>query len=210
MNTMTTPTPPAGYKLVKGEDIKDRVPEGAKVATRSQEWTDSWFVGQKLDALLWKECYAIPETKPEPVIPEIGPQPPNGYVLKHRSEILEELPVGSMAWCPVFKKWVKDVFGDVKHHSSDREWYAIKNEKSSILEEAKSIVAGDRAKDYGDVNESFTRIAAFWTAWKGVEFTPWDVAQMMILLKVSRAKTSRKRDTLVDIVGYAECAEGLE
>lgn len=86
----------------------------------------------------------------------------------------------------------------------------LKNEKSSILEEAKAIVAGDRAKDYGDVNESFTRIAAFWTAWKGVEFTPWDVAHMMILLKVSRAKTSRKRDTLVDIVGYAECAEGLE
>ena len=68
-------------------------------------------------------------------------------------------------------------------------------------------MAGDRAQDYGDATESFKRIAALWTAWKGVEFTPWDVAQMMILLKVSRAKTSRKRDTLVDIIGYAECAE---
>jgi hypothetical protein len=138
MNTMTTPTPPAGYKLVKGEDIKDRVPEGALIWSSSQsledepEWVPSGRVCMSLYAPGQLTAhYAIPETKPESVIPEIGPQPPKGYVLKHRSEILEELPVGSMAWCPVFKKWVKDVFGDVKYHSSDREWYAIKNEKET-------------------------------------------------------------------------------
>ena len=78
---------------------------------------------------------------------------------------------------------------------------------TSISDTAKSIVAGDRAKDYGDASESFARIAALWSAWKGVEFTSWDVAMMMILLKVSRAKTSKKQDTLIDIIGYAECAE---
>lgn len=78
---------------------------------------------------------------------------------------------------------------------------------TSISDIAKSIVAGDRAKDYGDASESFARIAALWSAWKGVEFTSWDVAMMMILLKVSRAKTSKKQDTLIDIIGYAECAE---
>ena len=77
-------------------------------------------------------------------------------------------------------------------------------------DEAKTIVAGDRASDYGDANESFSRIAKLWSAYTGTTITPWDVAQMMILLKVSRAKTSRKRDTLVDIVGYAECASKLE
>ena len=81
------------------------------------------------------------------------------------------------------------------------------NENKSISDTAKSIVAGDRAKDYGDASESFARIAALWSAWKGIEFTSWDVAMMMILLKVSRAKTSKKQDTLIDIIGYAECAE---
>lgn len=80
----------------------------------------------------------------------------------------------------------------------------------SIVAEAQAIVAGDRAADYGDVNQSFTRIASLWSAYTGTTITPWDVAQMMIMLKVSRAKTSKKRDTLVDIIGYAECAAKLE
>lgn len=84
-----------------------------------------------------------------------------------------------------------------------------KDAQPSIVEEAQAIVAGDRAADYGDVNESFARISKIWSAYAGTTITPWDVAQMMILLKVSRAKTSRKRDTLVDIVGYAECASQL-
>jgi len=78
-----------------------------------------------------------------------------------------------------------------------------------ISEEAAAVVAGDRADDYGDVNESFARIAKLWSAYTGTTISPWDVAQMMILLKVSRAKTSTKRDTLVDIAGYAECAGQL-
>ena len=81
--------------------------------------------------------------------------------------------------------------------------------QDSITEEAAAIVSGERASDYGDVNASFARIAALWSAYTGATISPWDVAQMMILLKVSRAKTSRKRDTLVDIAGYAECAGKL-
>jgi hypothetical protein len=79
----------------------------------------------------------------------------------------------------------------------------------SISEEAAAVVAGNRADDYGNVNESFTRIAKLWSVYTGTTISPWDVAQMMILLKVSRAKTSTKRDTLVDIAGYAECAGQL-
>lgn len=82
--------------------------------------------------------------------------------------------------------------------------------EKSITDEAKAIVAGERAADYGDAKASFSRIAQLWSAYTGIGITPWDVAQMMILLKVSRAKTSRKRDTLVDIVGYAECASKLD
>ena len=88
-------------------------------------------------------------------------------------------------------------------------WYAVPKPSQSIAEEAAAVVAGDRAADYGDVNESFARISKLWSAYTGSTITPWDVAQMMILLKVSRAKTSTKRDTLVDIIGYAECAGQL-
>ena len=141
---MTTPTPPPGYKLVKGIDIKDRVPEGAMVWKAKNVWGDSGFCGFGLPDQNLKNFYAIPSST------------------------------------------------------------------ESITNEAKTIVAGDRASDYGDANESFARIAKLWSAYTGTTISPWDVAQMMILLKVSRAKTSRKRDTLVDIVGYAECASKLE
>lgn len=141
----TTPIPPQGYKLVKGEDIKDRVPEGAMVWESLQDvprWRHSSFCGRSIVNI--------------------------------------------------------------------ESFYAIPSSPESITDEAKTIVAGDRASDYGDANESFARIAKLWSAYTGTTISPWDVAQMMILLKVSRAKTSRKRDTLVDIVGYAECASKLE
>jgi hypothetical protein len=70
---MNTPTPPAGYKLIKGEDIKDRVPEGALIWSSSQcledepEWAPSGRIGGQLYGLEVKSLYAIPETKPEPV-----------------------------------------------------------------------------------------------------------------------------------------------
>ncbi len=87
---------------------------------------------------------------------------------------------------------------------------ATPDSQQSISEEAAAIVAGERQSDYGDANESFSRIANLWSAYTGSTIEPWDVAQMMILLKVSRAKTSKKRDTLVDIIGYAECAGRLK
>jgi hypothetical protein len=86
---------------------------------------------------------------------------------------------------------------------------ATPDSQQSISEEAAAIVAGERQVDYGDANKSFARIANLWSAYTGSTIEPWDVAQMMILLKVSRAKTSKKRDTLVDIIGYAECAGKL-
>lgn len=72
-----------------------------------------------------------------------------------------------------------------------------------VLEEALALTNGDRADDYGDARESFARIAALWSPVFGVEVTPKQVALCMVLLKVSRACTSDKRDTWVDMAGYA-------
>ena len=130
---MNTPTPPEGYMLVKGEDIKDRVPEGALIWSSSQclddepEWILSGRIGMSLYAPGQKTAfYAIPETKPAPAIPEVGPQPPDGYVLRHRSEIESDLPPSLMVWYPVLKTWVRNVFARLVDHSNDREWFAIK------------------------------------------------------------------------------------
>ena len=65
---MNTPTPPAGYKLVKGEDIKDRVPKGALFWEHGKSWVRSMMAGDRLRFAFQLEAdYAIPETKPEPV-----------------------------------------------------------------------------------------------------------------------------------------------
>lgn len=79
----------------------------------------------------------------------------------------------------------------------------------SITQEASELVNGDRQADYGDMNDSFTRIAALWTAYLGYHVDKFDVAKMMILLKVSRARNGNHRDSYVDIVGYVECVDKL-
>lgn len=80
---------------------------------------------------------------------------------------------------------------------------------TSITEEAKSIVEGKRQEDYGNINDSFLRIAGLWSAYVGVHIDKYDVAKMMMLLKISRAKNGNHRDSYVDIVGYVECVDKL-
>ncbi len=78
-----------------------------------------------------------------------------------------------------------------------------------IIEEAQKIVHGQRNEDYGDMADSFKRIAALWSGYLGTQVDMFDVAKMMILLKVSRAKHGNHRDSYVDIVGYVECVDKL-
>ena len=79
-----------------------------------------------------------------------------------------------------------------------------------ILEEALAITDGNRQDDYGSAIESFQRIADFWSTYLAGKLheriTPVEVAQMMVLLKVSRSLTSPKRDTFVDQAGYSRLA----
>lgn len=144
------PTPPPGFKLVKGGELKAPFSDRLLVFTDEDEWDESYYPGSVYDKIKAEDLggwYATPiETPTE---------------------------------CP-----------------------------QSLLDAAKQIV-DERGKDYGDSQKSFERIAKFWSAYKSVEITPKDVAAMMILLKISRWVTSDKPDTLLDIVGYAECAAKL-
>lgn len=83
--------------------------------------------------------------------------------------------------------------------------------KPPILAEASELIHGDRAKDYGDAKESFAHIAALWSAYTKTTISPQDVAMMMSLLKMSRAKHSgfTHRDSFVDMAGYVALASDI-
>lgn len=86
-------------------------------------------------------------------------------------------------------------------------------EPESILQEAQRITRGDRNADYGHPLEDWSRIAEFWTIANqdilkpGASFDAERGLLMMILMKLSRDLFQAKRDTRVDIAGYADCME---
>jgi hypothetical protein len=86
--------------------------------------------------------------------------------------------------------------------------------KVSVLEEAQSIVYGDREKTYGHPAKNLKTIASMWTAYMNnmddgnFSVTAKDVAAMMMLVKVARfANDPSHRDNLVDVCGYAALIE---
>lgn len=77
--------------------------------------------------------------------------------------------------------------------------------RTETLQTAELLVTGTRAKEYGDAGTSFANIAALWTSYlNDITISSHDVAMMMILLKIVRAKASPDHeDSYVDIAGYA-------
>lgn len=80
-------------------------------------------------------------------------------------------------------------------------------DKVSIIEAAHNAITKDRAATHGDAEQSFSKIADYWSAYLGWELTPFDVAQMMVLFKIARAQGNPNHaDNFVDQVGYAALA----
>lgn len=85
-----------------------------------------------------------------------------------------------------------------------------KYEPETILEEAQRLVHGNRGADYGHPAIDFGRTAGMATAMlseklrDGAAITRRDVGMFMILVKLSRLGHRFKRDSVVDIAGYAE------
>lgn len=78
--------------------------------------------------------------------------------------------------------------------------------RKEILETAEKMVCGHREQDYGSPEDSFNKIAALWTAYKGVNFDSIDVSMMMALLKIARISSGTATDdSFVDLAGYAAC-----
>lgn len=72
-----------------------------------------------------------------------------------------------------------------------------------ILEQAASLVSGDRRETHGDAKASYQFIASIWSARLGVTVTAADVCWMMTDVKYSRSKFGAfNNDDFVDGAGY--------
>lgn len=77
-------------------------------------------------------------------------------------------------------------------------------DKNDILDKAKTIINGERQGTYGNAEDNFASIAAFWGTYLNTPIDSTDVANMMILMKVARnASGVYKDDNHIDICGYA-------
>lgn len=104
------------------------------------------------------------------------------------------------------EKLMQDAAAFIKCHTTGDQKKQPTTRKT-ILDTAEKCVCHDRQDTHGRPEDSFGDIADLWTAYKGVEFAPVDVAQMMILLKIARAKGNPAHtDNWVDMAGYAACA----
>ncbi|MGH2342577.1 DUF6378 domain-containing protein [Segnochrobactraceae bacterium EtOH-i3] len=81
---------------------------------------------------------------------------------------------------------------------------------AALLAEAAETIQ-QREGAHGDKGKTFRMIAAMWSAYLGAEVSPADVAQMMVLLKVARARCGDRahRDHYVDQAGYVACTADL-
>lgn len=81
----------------------------------------------------------------------------------------------------------------------------------SILQEAQRLIHGQRNADYGHPRENFQHSADLFSAYLGVPVSSMDIANLMILMKLSRVHgTGYHRDSYTDIAGYAGCVERIE
>lgn len=86
----------------------------------------------------------------------------------------------------------------------------IMNYREECLRMANEIVNGAREKDYGTPEDNFHTIADLWTAYLNYPISTLDVANMMVMLKIARAKTGNATDDcFVDMAGYSACAYEL-
>ena len=89
--------------------------------------------------------------------------------------------------------------------------------KEEILDNAKQLIAGQRAVDYGDAKDNFDRIAAGWNIiLQGAldthgYFTAQHVALMMDWVKTARLlETLDHKDSWIDKCGYSALGGSFE
>jgi len=85
--------------------------------------------------------------------------------------------------------------------------------RETTLDLAKVAVVTDRLQEYGEPEDNFLDTAELWNGYLRSLYgdtapllNALDIANLMILLKMARLKTSPKKlDHYVDMAGYAAC-----
>lgn len=82
--------------------------------------------------------------------------------------------------------------------------------RAKCLDAARACVLGDREVMHGAPEDVFPMIAELWSIYTGTKIASYDVAAMMVLLKVARfAHNPKNEDGPIDMAGYAACAAEL-
>jgi hypothetical protein len=82
--------------------------------------------------------------------------------------------------------------------------------RSDVLKLANAYITQDRAATHGKAEDSFAQIAALWSADLGIPLTALDVARLMVLFKMARAKSNPVHaDNWIDACGYAAIASEI-
>ena len=76
--------------------------------------------------------------------------------------------------------------------------------REQILDKAKTLISGERAKDYGDAYLNHKRIAELWSPILDKDITVEQVYACMLAVKLSRLiETPDHEYSWIDICGYA-------
>ena len=87
------------------------------------------------------------------------------------------------------------------HHPAPRE---------VVLEISRSIITGDRAREYGPAKKNHQTIADLWSFFIDADIDAVQTATMMALMKVARMKADpKKEDNYIDAIGYLAIAYEL-
>ncbi len=85
----------------------------------------------------------------------------------------------------------------------------------TVLEEAQTLVYGDREASYSPPQRDYAKTAKMWSGLlleklrPGCEITPLEAVLMMACVKMAREVYRHKRDNIVDAAGYLACAERI-
>lgn len=76
--------------------------------------------------------------------------------------------------------------------------------RKNLLQGVEDIICEERQDAYGAPEQSFERIAKYWSIYLNTPITPLQVSNMMILLKIARTQGQiDKLDNYLDAAGYA-------
>ena len=77
----------------------------------------------------------------------------------------------------------------------------------ALASEAVATMMGDRMRSHGDPTATLARIASMWGGYLDRDLGVSDVAAMMTMLKLARARHAYDRDHFLDAVAYVLIAE---